>query len=510
MWNNKTNDILAQIAGSILICIWTLLRFFTQKTIYDHVSQQVIVHQWLHSGITSAHMGQTAYVPKMLLLYVPLDLLPGSPRLKLIVSTLVINVVAFLLIATLIKVIIRMFGVREGKSYQIGLIWLAAIAGSVFWVGFINSRNIEVAGGLFLIYLALRYMHGLTKRNILLFIAFAGVLFFADPLQFYMTCIPILVYVGVLCLLRRQTWQKFLGLLGIFAAGFMISKILFALVHHFLSLSFSETGGLGLLHITPSWIAASIKGLVISYLTLFAGGTDAGMPREIVNLVFVLAVVLLISYSIWKRHVPRSLMLLVVCIFVVNIGVYILSGQAAQPATSRYLIMTVPAILLAFSSVRMPKKARIPAAVLVALMVITNVTFLTGSLVKNWNTHFTQDAHLESVYAYAKSASGMQVYASIDSGVPLVYYRSDSVKSVLPVGCLDGSLTRTYYAMDKEFQNNKSSTVAIVLDGNQITNAPNICNEATLTAAYGKPLRHETTDDGSQVLIYQQDLLRLR
>lgn len=510
MWNNKTNNILAQIAGSILICVWTLLRFFTQRTIYDHVSQQVIVHQWLHGGITSAHMGQTAYVPKMLLLYVPLDLLPGSPRLKLIVSTLVINVVAFLLIATLIKVIVRMFGVREGKSYQIGLIWLAAIAGSVFWIGFINSRNIEVAGGLFLIYLALRYMRGLTKRNTLLFITFAGVLFFADPLQFYMTGIPVLVYVGVLCLLRRQPWQKLLGLLGIFAAGFMISKILFALAHRYLLLSFSETGGLGLPHLTPTWIVASLKGVIISYLTLFAGGADAGMPRQIVNLIFVLAVVLLVSYRIWKRQVPGSLILLVACIFGVNIGVYIVSGQAAQPATSRYLIMTVPAIVLAFSSVRLPKKARIPAVVLVALMVITNATFLTGSLVKNWNTHFTQDAHLESVYAYAKSQQGMQVYASIDSGIPLIYYHSDSVKNTLPLGCLDGTLARTYYAMGKEFQNNKSRMAAIVLDGDQITNTPNICNEATLTAAYGKPLRHEITDDGSQVLIYQQDSLKLR
>src|SRR5581483_9200512 len=138
--------------GSIFVTIWTLLRFFTQQSVFDLVSQQIIVHQWLHGSLSVAHVGQTAYIPKMLLIYIPLDVLPVPPRLKLIICTIVINITTFVLIAVLLKKILQAFKVKVTNSLDIGLIWISMIAGSVFWIGIINSRNIEVAGGLLLIY----------------------------------------------------------------------------------------------------------------------------------------------------------------------------------------------------------------------------------------------------------------------------------------------------------------------------------------------------------------------
>src|SRR6185369_6875611 len=84
--------------GAGVVAIWTWLRFFTQRTVFDLVSQQVIVQQWLHGTLSPVHMGQTAYVPKMLLLYIPLDALPGSPRLKLLMLTVLINIATFVLL----------------------------------------------------------------------------------------------------------------------------------------------------------------------------------------------------------------------------------------------------------------------------------------------------------------------------------------------------------------------------------------------------------------------------
>ena len=127
---------------------------------------------------------------KTIFLYIPMELLPGSPRLKLILLTLLINLVTFFLLVTLLKKILHEFKV-DNSRVAVAVLWLSMIAGSAFWISFANSRNLEVAGGVYLLYNVLVIHRFNRKRQYVYLALFSGLLFFADTLQIYMTALPL-------------------------------------------------------------------------------------------------------------------------------------------------------------------------------------------------------------------------------------------------------------------------------------------------------------------------------
>ena len=501
--------------GSIFVTIWTLLRFFTQQSVFDLVSQQIIVHQWLHGSLSVAHVGQTAYIPKMLLIYIPLDVLPVSPRLKLIICTIVINITTFVLIAVLLKKILQAFKVKVTNSLDIGLIWISMIAGSVFWIGIINSRNIEVAGGLLLIYLTLRFLESPSRTKGIILGLTSGFIFFSDPLQFYMVALSLVFYSITLYLRHQAEWFKPFFLATIFMAGFVLSKTIFSITQHFLQLSFNETNGMALHTFSAQWLLESLKGLARSTAILFLGANDAGKIREAANLGLLFCSIMVFMFGIWKKRLSQNLKWFCISFIIIDELIYVFSGQAAEPGTSRYLIMLAPILVLALSSVKLPERSSDHFVVLFICGLLINAGFLMNALIRNWDTSFPKDDHVESAYRYEMlhSADTQQLYTSIDTGLPLLYYHDISAQNVLPLGCSQGSLVRTYYSMDKEFKfasQHPIKNAAIVMDGNSITNTPSICNEDTIAQSFGQPTSKDMTDDGSMVLIYKQSALHIR
>src|ERR1039458_873942 len=76
------------ILGSIIVSIWTMILFFAKPTTFDLIGQQLLSHQWITGFHNGATLGPTNYILKIIFLYIPLNYLPGSPRLKLILMTL--------------------------------------------------------------------------------------------------------------------------------------------------------------------------------------------------------------------------------------------------------------------------------------------------------------------------------------------------------------------------------------------------------------------------------------
>jgi hypothetical protein len=507
---NKTNYLrsLTFVLGSFFIIIWTLLRFFNQRLIYDQVSQQVVVHQWLHGQFTPVTLGMTAYVPKMLLLYMPVDLLPGSPIVKLIGMTVLMNLITFLLICWLAEKILREFTIELRPSLYAGLVWLSALAGSVFWIAFANSRNLEVAGGLFWVYGLLRLTRTGHWQWVVGLGAFGSLLFFDDPLQLYMCGAPMLLYGFVLAFGKRLSWRTFAGLIAVTMASYIGSKLLFSIAGHWLKVSFTATGAAGVQGLSVNWLAHSVIGSVKAIAALYAGATDAGKLREFINLAALLTILALVVRAAVHRAIPRRLIVLFISFIATDLAVYIASGEAMQgSATDRYLILLAPLAVLALGSVPIKQSIATYLKPVFAIWTAINLFALTGSLVGHWNTSFPVNDHLASAYRYETSHPAVSLYASIDTSLPTLYLHKLPADRMLPVGCLRGSLVATHYSMDEAFHNASRQTTkltAVILDGRTITNTPNVCSDANIRAQFGSPLATDTLDDGSLVLLYRQ------
>lgn len=490
--------------GAGIVTLWTVLRFVTQRTIFDLVGQQVVAQQLAHGQGSGASIGVTNYMLKMILLYMPMNALPGSPRLKLILLTVVVNVATFVLIGVLLQKLLREFKIKVGPLLYVGLLWLAMVAGSVFWIQFTNSRNLEVAGGLLLILLVIRYQKKPTWRRAGILAAYGAVLFFADNLQLYMTAVPLLLYVAILAWRRRTSYQVVIQLAGLLLAGFVGSKLLFWLFGALLHVQYltADTGLHASLH--------NLIGVARAYRHLLVGGADAGRLREAMNTLLLTG---LLGWTFWqaiRRQLPRSLVLLVACVIVIDSIVFGVSGNASQNGTERYLIMTVPALLLLISATPLPRRLHVSITAAVTLITLVNIGALGGTLLHAWPTRFSSDDHLAVVQAYRPA--GAIVYASMDTAIPTAYLSGSYTKAPLPLSCNNGRLQRNmlFYARQayttREAQSAKQ--VALVFDGTTITNVPNVCNESSVTAQLGQPQARTALSDGSLVLMYPPSVMQ--
>jgi hypothetical protein len=511
-WMQVRQRMLAYGVGCGFIAAWTLLRFLTQRSIFDLVSQQVIVRQWLHGALSPAHMGQTAYLPKMAL-YALMESLPGSPRLKLILITVIINLATFVLLGLVLEKLLGLFRVRASGAFYGSLVLLSMIAGSVFWIEFANSRNLEVVGGMFWLYLGLRFLQKPSWRQGLRMAAFGSLLFFDDPLQLYMIALPLVVYICILAAMRQERVTSIVKIIVISGVAWSGAQVLFTLSSHWLQVSFHDTGGVNTPALSLDWLLQSGKGSLQSLVSLLAGAADAGRVREAANLLLLVSGAVAWGYAAARHLVARRLILLLACVATTDLLVYVASGQAVQGGTTaRYLIMIAPVVIVAGGAVRWPHRMRGYMSALIILVIGLNALALGAVLLRSAHAGFRADRHLASVQRYVRSHPGAHVYASIDTAMPVLYFYALPANRSLPVGCLADKLVRTHFSMDAAFiQNTRqpNAAVAIILDGDAITNQPNVCTQNDIANQFGQPLTTWHTDDGSSVLLYRQASIHL-
>jgi len=488
-------------AGLLIVGAWTLLRFFSVASTYDLVTQQLVARSWLHGNFGSISFGTTNYIFKLIFLYIPADLLPGSPRAKLIGLTLLINFATFVLIYKLLEKILAQFGIHARNYLRITMLWLAAIAGSVFWIQYANSRNLEVAGGLLLIYLSLRFLKKPTWRLAAGMSLFAACLFFDDNLQFYMAALPVLLY-GIIFCARKWRVPAYLAL--VLGAGFLGSQLLFWLSSKLLHIDFTASNSF-VHHQSLAQIVRAVPTAAKTTLTLFAGTVNPRHLREALNLFFLFSGLLLFIWVGIRRAVPRRLLALVAIYYACNEAVYIISGQATTGNNARYLIMLAPITILAIASLGKVLSKNYLAYVGACLLILANVLAIGSDLSADWRIKPPKDEHLLSLARYAKQTNSSVIYASMDTALPLSYYQYAPKTKFVALACAQPrlQLARSVPPISLPSQ----ADTAIILDGKSINNVPSVCNETAIANQLGQPTAVRQLDDGSEVLIYPAAVL---
>lgn len=515
----KQTKLLTLLIGSGLIAAWTMLRFMIKTTNFDLVGQQELAHQWLQGFHSGAHIGPTNYVIKMIVLYMPADLLHLTPRWSLIGITLLVNIITFIGIVWVLEKIWLEFHARVPRSFYVAMLWLAAMAGSMYWIQFSNSRNLEVVIGLISLWLIIKARSVLTVKRMFALILVSSVALFADPLQLYMTIIPALLFTTVYILLHKGTYrdktQLIVKLFVTIVVGFVLSKLymmgITALYHPEFMVVADQTKGYGLRTILFDGGVGAVK----QTARLYVGGYELGRYVEALNLLFAATVAVLSLWYVVKKQIPLSLMLLVATLFIVDATVYTISGQSLQTGTARYMIMTVPMFALVVSLVLANKVALQKLLVICAVLLIAlNGVVVTSLLFTNWDLSFTKDAHTKVVIAYMSTKKITYGYASLDVAIPADYLSQNHVR-LLPLSCeVDGNLHKSVLFFDKAFVNKAISEnvteVPVIFDGTSIVNSPFVCTSQRLIDIVGEPIRQDRLADGSIVLFFtHEQLLKL-
>jgi len=493
--------------GCFMVGVWTLIRFFNQGPNFDQVGQQVLAHQWLHGLHSGSVIGPTNYVLKMLLFYIPLDLTSLPAQFKLVFMTLLVNIATFVLLVYGLRLLYSEFNLKLKNSFYLPLVYLALISGSVYWISFSNSRNLEVATGVFLIYFYIRTQTHPSRFYYGLLIILGSLLFFADPLQIYMTLLPVIMFIGLRAAAKwdRQQLATLLGLISCAAISILLAHSLAAVVRDIWNVSFIDTKQ------SVIFSSTSLKNSIEQMARLYGGGFEGGRLREAIDLLVVAGGIVGAGYYAWRKPKSRWPLLLAATVWTVDLGVYIISGQAQQTDTNRYLIMTVPMFILALTVILyyLPKRIRV---YVVAFVLLLNTATLAVGFARAWNPHFSHNNHDRAAIAYFTDYKYAYGYASIGTALSSDYLSNWHV-NLLPLGCdPDYILKKTNLFYDKAAfkvtqKSDANDLIPVMLDGDNIRINQSACGATQIERQLGPWQKMDYLKDGSTVFLYKAEQL---
>ena len=398
------------------------------------------------------------------------------------------------------------------------MLWLATISGSVFWIQFSNSRNIELVAGLAVLYLGLLIYRSPTIKKYAGFILLASVTFFADPMQFFITAFILIAYILLnSAMYQRTKWKTSLIILGLVIGSYVLSLFYVYLVKNITHLSFFSVGSLSqsiaLLGHIPTAVLETVKNL----FRLLGGSNEIGIRHQAINVLLagILAILSIIMLIKSRGHTEtKTFILFVATAVVVPLVVYIASGQVlSQNDSSRYLIVVAPSLILLFSfldSHAISLNVRRGVMVIISLVVIINILSLLGATFTNLSTKLEGEDVLKSKYSYLSGSDYGYGYASMDSAIPANFlFGQSSTKLLLPLSCGPEGLRKATLFFDRNVFVKKeinATEAPIILDGQSITNYPNVCGIDLIKKQLGEPIKFFMYQ-GDMVLIYKADTL---
>lgn len=502
--------------GSLLVTAWTLFRLFTKSVNFDMTGQQLLARQWLDGFADGSVMAPTNYIVKMLLVYMPGEALGINPHTLLVGSTILINVLTFAGLYVAIKKLLAYFKVPVSGMFYGGMLWLAGVAGSVFWIEFSNSRNLEIVAGLFLLYACLLFYQKATAWRATVIVALAGVTFFADPMQLYIIPAIMVGYSVIDTVLHKKSWAPLLRVTGLLTAGFVVAWCLTFAVQQVMHVTFFSVSSVqqSLAIFTQPLVAATetAKNLI----RLIAGTNEMGVWRQVVNIGLVGVISGGVVFAVIKKYLPNQPVIFVTIWIVVVVGVYVASGQPIfQIDTSRYLILFAPAVVFAGSLVALNKSAvRRTVTALVWSVVVINAASLMWFTAKSWRTTLPADTPLQTRMNYVQQAGFAYGYASMDTAIPGTYLFGKHRASLLPLSCVYGRLHRSTLFYDQKvfttLEARGAQLVPLILDGDAIRNQPHLCSEAAILDQFGPPTAKHNLASGDLVLIYDAGVIAER
>lgn len=495
------------------MALWTIIRSITNGVNFDVVGQIGVAEQWARGMHSGAEFGATNYVLKLPLYFIVNGLDFLGPHAALLLLALLCNIATFVGIAVVIRRLLGLYNIRLTNWFYIGMVWLASISERVFWLDYANSRNLEVVGGLFVLYFGLKLYKQPSLRGILLLSAIGGVAFFADQLQLYVIGGGLIIGALLLALIARAKVQLIKlahVVVGIIGAA-IIAKLLLLIVTKIVPISFlvAPTGNT----FDTSTITASLRGSLTSTLRIFdvdfyAAGSLINAGRQGINLLLFVVLVAIVVFA-WRKASPacRELGIMLLSCIAAAYGAYLASGQAALPQTERYLIM-VPILfvaLLATLSGSSIISRRISQSC--ALLIIT-VSFLlaSGALAINLPNRYDKDVNITQTLAYLQQRGYRYALGSRD-GIPMTYFSSFSKNpiTVAPLICQPGErLVTSNLFFDKAGFARPQITqeVPLLVPVGGFVSSGSVCNEAAVLKQFGRPVRIEPINSGSNAYIY--------
>ncbi len=506
--------LLSLLSGMAIVSLWTMLRSITNGVNFDVVGQIGLAEQWAHGIHAGAQLGSTNYLLKIPAYVVVNRLSFLSPHHRLIVLALLFNLLTFLLLFILFEKTRRLYHVKQSAVLYFGIVWLATIAGGVYWLDYANSRNLETVGGVLFLYLALKLAKTWRWSTLLALLLTAIVVFFADPLQAYICGGGVVLYAVLRILVRRSKADRryTLGLILATVVGFVGALDLQQIATSVLHVSFLVPPK-GHTALSINAISSIGQGLVRSTLEIFDANFlkrpyTPNSLRQLLNAVVLVALIGLVLRVIYVRrkrlaHGPW----LLVIVIAINYGVYVASGQVLVAHTSRYLVMTPLLVLMMLAIIPGQTERKLWRRVLLlgwSGILIISTLLLVGAVVVNWPSRYSKDTHIDSLISFLHHEGFKYALASRETGVTTTYFSGGNI-TVLPVGC-DGQrmqLTNLFYdsgsfARLKQYYGD----VPILLQSNAIKFGINECDKSDIIKQFGVPIRELSVPGYGTALVY--------
>lgn len=511
----KHADALTLSIASGFVFLWTTFRFLTNGANFDVVGQIGLAGQWAHGLHGGAQLGATNYLLKMPIYALANSLSVISPHLRLYLLAWVFNLITFWALFWLGKKYLRLAGVRQALYWRLAVVWLSIIAGRVFWMDYANSRNLEVVGGVVVLYLGLKLLDSWSWKRFWALLLLSGVVFFADPLQMYIMGSSLVINsLGSWFNHTRQ--RRFTQAQSSGAVmGAMVGAVLFAkgatwLASHILPVSFLAAPEKQLV-LSTEGVWRSLLGIVrasarILDLDIYTKAFGVVSLRHAVAWMLFWSVVWVILRSARKLATKEaSLLVLVLCL---SYALYVVSGHALQIGTERYLVMVPIVLALLFGLAGdAPKRSQRGFLLNIwAIGVVISLCLLTGALVRAWPSRFSVDKPMFALADYATRSPANIVISGRQYVLPANYYAGYGEK-IAPVICTNEAkvkLSNLFYDRSSwRGLDRPSNTIAIVVQPGGIYSEQYVCRSNDILKQLGPPERRLEEAEVGTILFYQ-------
>ncbi len=512
--------LLAYVVGSSLISLWTVLRHITNGVNFDVVGQVGLSQQWSHCIHSGSVLGSTNYLLKMPVYALTNQLHFLSPMNRLLLLALVFNLLTFTGLFLVVEKLLDLEKIHDRSWFYLSVIWLATISGSVFWLDYANSRNIETVGGIFLIYLAIKFIKTKDRRDAVLLASIGSIVFFADPLQLYIVGFGTSVFCAYRWITSRAPADQnsVLVVLGALLAGLVGSKVLLYFTKLFMPVSYLAVPGQHFA-LTFNNLLQALKASSLSLIKIF-DADFAKRPyspnaiREFLNFVVLGFMTVLIIKLLASKNQRLKFLALLPILLLANLLIYIASGQALEANTVRYFIM-IPLVTILFFSIYVPvlplkNKQGFQRAWLVIIIISSGL--LVGALIKSWPDRHSKDQHIYQQLSYLRQNDFQVALGSLDEGVTVTYF-SQGQETVLPIDCrADGIVRKISLFYDvgafKSLKDYKKD-IPVMLPASDKSLASNMCGRNFIIAAYGAPKKEQAIPGVGVVLLYAADKIKI-
>lgn len=496
-----------------IVSIWTIFRFLSQPINFDLIGQQLLARHWLSGYTEGVLTAPTNYIFKIFVFYMPAEIFNLDPTLFLILSTLLINILTIIGIYYILYRILKKFSIDPGMYFNMMFLWISTIAGSVFWIQFSNSRNLEIVAGLGIIYLGIRCYEGKSLVSLIPFVIYLALVFFSDPMQIYVSGTILAAYIILDSLfLDRRNKKSAIKVLIVILIAFLLSLAIQLFARKFFGIVFFKVGSLNQSLDVLNNLSPAIKQTIRNILDIFSGTEEMGRWRRRLNNVFTLylfamTVWLYMKYKLYNHN--RKLMVLIVLALVFPVAIYFASGQPLLPGTSRYLIMLFPGLIMLIATLEaVPKQSLIA---IFTVVILVNSYGLIRSLAGVSNNRLEGIDVLERRYDYIVGSDFSYGYADMSTAIPAEYFFGrDSDKVIFPLDCRDNKLYKVNLFFDKgvfdKIEDRDKKTSIIV--GKELIRGPlSDCGVEDIKNQLGEWSDIEELGDGDLALIYPSQVM---